>query len=149
MRLLRPLRLHAKQIWKMPTDRPTLSFYIQSFQDWICCPRTIPVCVCVCVCVCVSVPAFNFYIFGPILLKLGPHSLNKNLRWHFSQILKCLLWWRHNGFFCCFQMRHSHVFNFCLNFFKLGHFFLQLMPLYGIATQHSRLISSIQYGRRK
>ena len=25
-------------------------FYIQSFQDWICCPRTIPVCVCGCVC---------------------------------------------------------------------------------------------------
>ena len=33
-------------------------------------------------------------------------------------------------------MRHSHVFNFCLLFFKLGQFVLQLMPLYGIATKH-------------
>ena len=53
--------------------------------------------------VCVSVVVSNFLNFGPILLKLGPHSLNKNLRWHFSQILKILLWWRHNGFFSVFQ----------------------------------------------
>ena len=32
------------------------------------------------VCVCRSVGGFNFHIYEPILLKLGPHSLNKNLR---------------------------------------------------------------------
>ena len=53
--------------------------------------------------VCLSVVVSNFHNFGPILLKLGPHSLNKNLRWHFSQILKILLWWRHNGFFAVFK----------------------------------------------
>ena len=40
-------------------------------------------------------------------------------------------------------MRHSHVFNFCLIFFKLGKFVLQLIPLYGIATQHFRIIYSV------
>jgi len=78
-------------------------FYIQSFQDWIFCPRTIPVCVCVRVRVRARVCVYNFHIFGPILLKLWPHSLNKKLRWRFSQILKILLWWRHNGFFAVFQ----------------------------------------------
>ena len=71
------------------------SFYIQSFQDWICCPRTIPVCMCVCVCVClsvcVSVRVFNFHIFGSILMKLRPYSLNKNSRWHFSHLKKIAL----------------------------------------------------------
>ena len=81
-------------------------FYIQSFQDWICCPRTDPcmcVCVCVCLSVCLSVVISNLHNFGPILLKLGPHSLNKNLRWHFSQNFKILLRWRHNGFFAVFK----------------------------------------------
>ena len=50
--------------------------------------------------------------------------------------------------FCCFLMRHSHVFNFCLIFFKLGNFFLQLTPLCEIATQHFRLLFSIQYGKK-
>ena len=37
--------------------------------------------------------------FGSETLNLGPHDLNKNLRWDFSQILEMLPQWRHNGFF--------------------------------------------------
>ena len=73
-------------------------FYIQSFHNWICCPRGDP-CLCVCLCVCLSVRAFYLNTIGPISMKLGPHDLNKNLRWDFSQILEMLPQWRHNGFF--------------------------------------------------
>ena len=124
-------------------------FYIRSFKDWICCPRTIPVCVSVWMCVRVSVRGCNFHNFEPNLMKFGPYNLNKNLRWLFSQILKILFWWRYNGFFAAFQCGTYTSLIICLIFFKLGQFFLQIIPLYGIATQHSRLISSIQYGRRK
>ena len=75
-----------------------LVFYIQSFHYWICCPRGDP-CLCVCLCVCLSVRAFYLNTIGPISMKLGPHDLNKNLRWDFSQILEMLPQWRHNGFF--------------------------------------------------
>ena len=39
--------------------------------------------VCVYVCVCVSVTAFYLITIRPILMKLGPHDLNKILRWNF------------------------------------------------------------------
>ena len=90
-----------------------------------------------------------FYNFRPIFMKLGPHHLSKNLRWHFSQILKILLQWRHNGYFEFFSVRHFHAFNFCAISPKLTHSNLQLNALYGIANQQFRLISSNQYGRRK
>ena len=36
--------------------------------------------------------------------------------------------WRHNGYFCCFQVRHSdHVFVFCWIFFKLTYSYLRLI----------------------
>ena len=108
-------------------------FNIQSFQDWICWPRgspvCAPVCVCVCVRVCLSVSASHFHNSWSILTWLGPHDLNKNLRWYFSQNLKILIWWRHNGCFVCFSMRHSHVFNFCEIFFKLIRYVFQLIAL--------------------
>ena len=66
----------------------------------------------VCVSVCLSVTASHFHNSWPILMKLGPHDLNKILRWHFSQILKILIRWRHSGHFICFQMPHSHGRNF-------------------------------------
>ena len=109
----------------------------------------VSVCVCVCLSVCVSVTASHFHKSWPMLMKIWPHNPNKNLRWHFSQILKILIQWRHNGFFICFSMRHSHVFNFCVIFFKLISYVLQLIALYGIANQRFRFISSIQNGRRK
>ena len=56
-------------------------------------------CLCVCLCVCLSVTAFYLNTMGPISMKLGPYDLNKNLRWHISQILEMLPQWRHNGFF--------------------------------------------------
>ena len=73
-------------------------FYIQSFHYWICCPRGDP-CLCVCLSVCLSVTAFYLNTIGPVSMKLGPHDLNKNLRWDCSQILEMLPQWRHNGFF--------------------------------------------------
>ena len=57
----------------------------------------------VCMSVFVSVVVSNFLNFEPILLKLWPHNLNNNLRWHFSQIWKILLWWRHNSVSAVFQ----------------------------------------------
>ena len=62
-------------------------------------PRASPVCASVCLSVCLSVTAFYLNTMGPISKKLGPHDLNKNLRWHISQILEMLPQWRHNGFF--------------------------------------------------
>ena len=59
----------------------------------------IPVCASVCASVCLSVRAFYLNTIGPISMKLGPHDLNKNLRWDFSQILEMLPQWRHNGYF--------------------------------------------------
>ena len=53
----------------------------------------------VCLSVCLSVTAFYLDTIRPILMKLGPHDLIKNLRWLFSQILKMLLQWRHGGHF--------------------------------------------------
>ena len=50
-------------------------------------------------CVCLSVTAFYLNTIGPISMKLGPHALKKNLRWHISQILEMLPQWRHNGYF--------------------------------------------------
>ena len=61
--------------------------------------RSLSVRLSVCVCVCLSVTAFYFNTMGPISMKLGPHDLNKNLRWHFSQILEMLHQWRHKGYF--------------------------------------------------
>ena len=52
------------------------------------------------------------------LMKLEPHDLNKILRWHFSQILKMLIRWRHSRHFICFRMRHSHGRNFASILFK-------------------------------
>ena len=46
-------------------------------------------------------------------------------------------------------MRHSHVFNFCVIFFKLISYVLQLIVLYGIANQRFRFISSIQMAAKK
>ena len=43
--------------WRPLQEDKACFYYIQSFQDWICCPRTIPVCVCMRACVHVSVPA--------------------------------------------------------------------------------------------
>ena len=78
------------------------TFFI--FSHFITCteyvvPGASPVCASVCVSVCVSVTAFYLNTIGPISIKLGPHDLNKNLRWDFSQILEMLPQWRHNGFF--------------------------------------------------
>ena len=102
-----------------------------------------------CVCVCLSVTASQFHNSWPILIKLWSNNLKKNLRWHFSQIFEILIRWRHNSFFTCFTMRHSHVFNFCAIFFKLISFVFHLIALHGIANQHFRFISSIQNGGRK
>ena len=66
-----------------------------------------------------------------------------------SQILTFFIWWRHTSFFICFSMRHSHVFIFCVIFFKLISYVLQLIALYGIANQRFQFISSIQNGRLK
>ena len=42
--------------------------------------RGLSVRLCVCVYLCVSVTAFYFNTIWPILMKLGPHDLIKNLR---------------------------------------------------------------------
>ena len=96
------------------------TLYIQSFQmtEYFSPERALSVrlcvcvCMCVCMCVCVSVTAFYLNTIGPILMKLELHDLNKILRWHFSQILKMLIRWRHSGHFICFRMRHSQGRNF-------------------------------------
>ena len=50
-----------------------------------------------------------------------------------------------------FLMQHSdpHVFMFHLVFFKLTHFYLQLIVLYEIANKYFQFLSSIQYDSRK
>ena len=42
--------------------------------------RDLSVRLCVCVCVCVSVTAFDLNTLGPIVMKLRPHDLIRNLR---------------------------------------------------------------------
>ena len=72
-----------------------MSFYIQSWvrkYQVVCLSLCVSVCLCVCLSVCLSVVFSNFHNFGPILLKLGPHSLNKNLRWHFSVLFSSDMW---------------------------------------------------------
>ena len=105
------------------------------------------VCVCVYVCVCVflSVQANNFPNCRPILMKLGPHDYKQNLRWHFSQILKILLWWRHSGYFVRFAIRHSHGRNFSPIFFKITDNVQLSLPMFGIGNQQDR---SITFGRK-
>ena len=100
------------------------------------------VCLCVCVSVCLSVTAFYLNTIGPILMKLEPHDLNKILRWHFSQILKMLIRWRHSGHFICFRMRHSHGRNFASIFFKILHKKVCCLPMFAIENQQNRLITS-------
>ena len=67
----------------------------------------------------------------------------------FSQKNRKTVEWRHNGCFCCFQVRHSHVFIFRWIFIQLTHSYLQLIALYGVANKHTQFVSSIQYGRLK
>ena len=67
-------------------------------------PLSVRQCVWVCLCVCLSQSLISTNLF-------------KNLRWQISHIWKKLIQWRHNGFFICFSMRHSHVFSFCAIFF--------------------------------
>ena len=98
--------------------------------------------MCVCVSLCLSVTASHFHNSWPIWMKLGPHNLNQNLRWHFSQILKFLIWWRHNGFFICFAMRHSHGRSFALILFKITDKVQLSLPMFGIENQLNRLITS-------
>ena len=99
-------------------------------------------CVCVCVYVCLSVTAFYLKTIRPILMKLGPHDLNKILRWHFSQILKMLIRWRHSGHFICFRMRHSHGRNFASILFKIIDKKLCCLPMFAIENQQNRSITS-------
>ena len=92
--------------------------------------------------VCLSVTAFYLDTIRPILMKLGPHDLIKNLRWHFSQILKMLLRWRHGGHFVCLWMRHSHGRNFASIFFKIMDKEVWCLPMFAIENQLNRLITS-------
>ena len=92
--------------------------------------------------VCVSVTAFYLNTIGPILMKLEPHDLNKILRWHFSQILKMLIRWRHSGHFICFRMRHSHGRNFASILFKFVDKKLCCLPMFAIENQQNRSITS-------
>ena len=100
------------------------------------------VCVSVCLSLCLSVTAFYLNTIRPILMKLGPHDLIKNLRWNFSQILKMLLRWRHSGHFICFRMRHSHGRNFASIFLKFTDKAESCLPVFGIENQQNRLITS-------
>ena len=75
-------------------------------------------------------------------MKLGPHDLIKNSRWHFSQILKMLLRWRHGGHFVCLWMRHSQGCNFALIFFKIMDKEVWCLPMFAIENQLNRLITS-------
>ena len=61
---------------------------------------------------------------------------------YYSNDVGTALLWR-------FQMRNSYSFNLCAIFFKLTHFVLQLIVLYGIANQRFRFLSSIQNGHGK
>ena len=104
--------------------------------------RALSVRLSVCLCVCLSVTAFYLDTIRPILMKLGPHDLIKNLRWHFSQILKMLLRWRHGGHFVCLWMRHSHGRNFASIFFKIMDKEVWCLPMFAIENQLNRLITS-------
>ena len=95
-----------------------------------------------CLCVCVSVTAFYLNTIWPILMKLRPYDLFKNLRWHFFQIFEMLLRWRHSGHFVCFRMRHSHGRNFALIFFKITDKKVWRLPMFAIENQQNRLITS-------
>ena len=75
-------------------------------------------------------------------MKLGPHDLIINLRWHFSQSLKMLLRWRHGGHFVCLWMRHSHGRNFASIFFKIMDKEVWCLPMFAIENQLNRLITS-------
>ena len=59
-----------------------LSFYIQSFHmtEYFSPERALSVRLYVCVCVCASLTAFYLKTIRPILMKLGPYDLIKNLR---------------------------------------------------------------------
>ena len=48
--------------WRPLQEEKACFYYIQSFQDWICCPRTIPVCVCVRACVCLYGPLISTFL---------------------------------------------------------------------------------------
>ena len=100
-----------------------------------------PVCASVCVCVCVSVTAFYLNNIRPILMKLGPHDLNKILRRHFSQILKMLIRWRHSGRFICFRMRHSHGRNFASILFKFIDKKVWFLSMFAIENQQNQFVS--------
>ena len=67
----------------------------------------------------------------------------------FSQKFRKYVECRHNGCFCCFQVRHSYVFTFRWILIQLTHSYLQLTTLYWFANQHTRFIPLIQYGHRK
>ena len=110
-------------------------------------------CLCVCVSVCLSVClSVCVYLSQPLISKiLG------RFRWNLDHItltkiwddtfLKFLKFWFDDvisAFFVRFWVRHSNVFDFCAIFFKLIHFVLQLIALYGIANQRFRFKSSIQ-----
>ena len=104
--------------------------------------RALSVRLYVCMYVCLSVTAFYLNTIRPILMKLGPHDLNKILRWHFSQILKMLIRWRHSGHFICFRMRHSHGRNFASILFKFIDKKLCCLPMFAIENQQNRSITS-------
>ena len=120
------------------------TFYIQSFHmtEYFSPERALSVRLYVCVCVCASVTAFYLNTIRPILMKLEPYDLNKILRWHFSQILKMLIQWRHSGHFICFRMRHSHGRNFASILFKIIDKKLCCLPMFAIENQQNRSITS-------
>ena len=93
--------------------------------------------------------AFYLNTIQPILMKLWPHDLIKNLRWHFSQILKMSLWWCYGSPFVCFWMRHSHDRNFALIFFKIIDRKIWYLPMLIIKNQKNQLITSSRKSRTR
>ena len=90
-----PVALDRCYVWGILTQRVFSIFIFSHFITEYVVPGAIPVCASV----RLSVRPFYLNTIGPISMKLGPHDLNKNLRWDFSQILEMLPQWRHNGFF--------------------------------------------------
>ena len=58
-----------------------LHFYIQSFHNWICCPRGDP-CLCVCLCVCLSVCLYAPFIW----------TLLDRFRWNLDHMILTKIW---------------------------------------------------------